>query len=160
MNVKNAGRKRNLAKPAAGRKAQQNRQKQLQNAQKTAKLISKTPPKYLMPAAKSLWRKLVPDLNELGILTVLDQPNLETLVINYAMLLDATDSLQRLGAVYMDEHGASVKNPAVNVIDTASRNIRSLGSSLGMDANARSQLLDTHPANENAQAMLEAMLNG
>lgn len=161
MNAKNAGRKRNLLAPNNTQKDQQTTQKRLKNAQKTLAKLPKTPPKHLLPEAQKLWKALVPEINEMGILTKLDQPNLELLVNNYAMYRDALDNIRQNGIIYTDRFGAPAKNPAVNVVDAMTRNVKSLGASLGLDANARSQLLEAGQSEAiDYKKLMKDMLNG
>ncbi|WP_125589760.1 phage terminase small subunit P27 family [Companilactobacillus jidongensis] len=142
MNVRNAGRKRNLKLVDPNHPEQNQRKEKLKAARKDIKEISNRPPRYMMDDAKALWKKLVPQLNKVGLVTTLDQTNLELFCTQYAEYKEANEQLKEYGSVYEDSNGNLKKNPAVNIIDICSKNMRTLGITLGIDFNSHSQLLD------------------
>lgn len=139
MNPRNAGRKPNLAVVDPRHPEQKARQTAVKQARKGLKKLPKRAPSYLMPEAKKLWKSLVPQLESVGLVSVLDQTNLELFCTQYAMYLDAVNSILEHGQVYMDENGNLKKNPAVGIVDNCSKTLRSLGMTLGIDFNSHSQ---------------------
>ncbi len=139
MNPRNAGRKPNLAVVDPRHPEQKARQTAVKQARKGLKKLPKRAPSYLMPEAKKLWKSLVPQLESVGLVSVLDQTNLELFCTQYAMYLDAVNSISEYGQVYMDENGNLKKNPAVGIVDNCSKTLRSLGMTLGIDFNSHSQ---------------------
>ncbi|MDT6953591.1 phage terminase small subunit P27 family [Companilactobacillus alimentarius] len=139
MNPRNAGRKPNLAVVDPKHPEQKARQTAVKQARKGLKKLPKRAPSYLMPEAKKLWKSLVPQLESVGLVSVLDQTNLELFCTQYAMYLDAVNSISEHGQVYMDENGNLKKNPAVGIVDNCSKTLRSLGMTLGIDFNSHSQ---------------------
>ena len=49
------------------------------------------------------------------------------------------------GLTYTDDNGVIKKNPAVDIKNNAAKNIKSIGSSLGLDPISRSNLLAEEP---------------
>lgn len=139
MNPRNAGRKPNLAVVDPKHPEQKARQTAVKQARKGLKKLPKRAPSYLMPEAKKLWKSLVPQLESVGLVSVLDQTNLELFCTQYAMYLDAVNSISEHGQVYMDDNGNLKKNPAVGIVDNCSKTLRSLGMTLGIDFNSHSQ---------------------
>lgn len=139
MNPRNAGRKPNLAIVDPKHPEQKARQTAVKQARKGLKKLPKRAPSYLMPEAKKLWKSLVPQLESVGLVSVLDQTNLELFCTQYAMYLDAVNSISEHGQVYMDDNGNLKKNPAVGIVDNCSKTLRSLGMTLGIDFNSHSQ---------------------
>jgi len=139
LNPRNAGRKPNLAIVDPKHPEQKARQTAVKQARKGLKRLPKRAPSYLMPEAKKLWKSLVPQLESVGLVSVLDQTNLELFCTQYAMYLDAVNSIAEHGQVYMDENGNLKKNPAVGIVDNCSKTLRSLGMTLGIDFNSHSQ---------------------
>ncbi|AKP03575.1 hypothetical protein ABB44_08110 [Companilactobacillus farciminis] len=139
MNPRNAGRKPNLAIVDPKHPEQKARQTAVKQARKGLKKLPKRAPSYLMPEAKKLWKTLVPQLESVGLVSVLDQTNLELFCTQYAMYLDAVNSISEHGQVYMDDNGNLKKNPAVGIVDNCSKTLRSLGMTLGIDFNSHSQ---------------------
>ena len=139
MNPRNAGRKPNLAVVDPRHPEQKARQTAVKQARKGLKKLPKRAPNYLMPEAKKLWKTLVPQLESVGLVSVLDQTNLELFCTQYAEYIEAVESVKEHGTVYMNQDGGLKKNPSVNIIDNCSKALRSLGMTLGIDFNSYSQ---------------------
>ncbi|APX72476.1 phage terminase small subunit P27 family [Companilactobacillus allii] len=150
MNPRNAGRKPNLAVVDPRHPEQKARQTAVKQARKGLKKLPKRAPSYLMPEAKKLWKTLVPKLESVGLVSVLDQTNLELFCTQYAMYLDAVNSISEHGQVYMDENGNLKKNPAVGIVDNCSKALRSLGMTLGIDFNSYSQRIGVNGNDSNS----------
>lgn len=139
MNPRNSGRKRNLQVVDPRHPEQNQHKEELKESLKKIPKIPEAPPRYMMKDAKELWRILVPKLNKVGLVTSLDQTNLELFCTSYAEYRDGIRAVKRYGSVYMDDNGKLNKNPGVNIIDTASKTMRQLGVTLGIDFNSHSQ---------------------
>jgi len=140
MNPRNAGRKRNLQVVDQRHPEQNQHKEELKDSLKKIPKIPEAPPRYLMKDAKDLWRLLVPKLNKVGLVTSLDQTNLELFCTSYSQYRDGVRAVKRWGSVYMDD-GTLKKNPGVNIIDTSAKTMRTIGTTLGIDFNAHSQSL-------------------
>ena len=157
MNARNAGRKPNLAVVDPRHPDQKVRQTAVKEARKDLKKLPKIAPKYLMPEAKKLWKSLIPQLESVGLVTVLDQTNLELFCTQYAEYLEAVESIKKYGSVYMSDKGELKKNPSVTIIDNCSKSLRSLGMTLGIDFSSHAQHMDVLGADSNKTDINEAM---
>ncbi|KAJ80409.1 phage terminase, small subunit, putative, P27 family [Enterococcus faecalis] len=128
--------------------------KKMQATKKTAKTCSQNPvkneqeklkirtsaPNQLPSEGKYLWTKIIKNFESVDSLTRLDEPNLELFCANYAMYRQALESVKEFGVVIETETGMK-KNPAVGVIDTASKTMRSLSTALGFDYQFREKVI-------------------
>ncbi|QIL49865.1 phage terminase small subunit P27 family [Weissella coleopterorum] len=129
------------------RKDQRDHTEALKKVAENAEKLSTTPPKHLTGEAKKLWSKIVPALNETGYVIQVDQSEVETLVINYAMLREAYESVKKDGVIY-SAGDKLFKNPAVAIIDSATKVIKSIGSDLGLSPQSRATLIDMAKSDE------------
>ncbi|MEJ6358704.1 phage terminase small subunit P27 family [Lactiplantibacillus plantarum] len=164
MRQTNAGRKRNLANPDPKYPEQNAAQKRLKRAQKGVDLVTKSPPKYLDRQAKALWCELVPRLNDMGLITVLDQVNLEAFCAAYSIYRASYAKAKKYGPVYSPSDGVLAKNPAIDAMRMASADLSKYGSKLGLDMYSRSQLVDListdEAPQENAVAKIKDLFGG
>lgn len=100
----------------------------------------KSPPARLSAEEKSLYRHIVQELNTKSILKDLDSSILEEFVAQVSISRQARKVIQEHGVVIFEDEKMK-KNPAVDVLNNAVKNIKSLGSSLGLDPISRSSLL-------------------
>ncbi|MQS88275.1 MULTISPECIES: phage terminase small subunit P27 family [Companilactobacillus] len=147
MKQPNAGRKRNLAVVDPKHPEQNKNKEALIEANKKLNELDEKPPAHLPKYAKQLWKELAPELNKVGMVTSLDSTNFELFCMQYQEHRDAVNAIKKYGSVYEDSNGNLKKNPAVNVADTATKNLRSLGMILGIDYNSRSQNANTESDN-------------
>lgn len=106
------------------------------------------PPKWLEPLAVEMWQRVVPQLCANDLLTVGDLHNVEAFCMAYARWRQAQESITLYGVVTTNpETGALLKNPAVTVVNEASRQMIQFGSLLGLDPSSRARLIGT-PKNE------------
>lgn len=142
MKQPNAGRKRNLNHTNHKKPEQDQNKEALIEQNNKQEPLPKEPPAYLSKYAKNLWKILVPELLKQGLITKSDQTNLEMFCSQYHEYREAYAAIKKYGTIYEDDNNIIRKNPAVNVVDTCAKNIRSLGMTLGVDFNSRSQFLD------------------
>ncbi|MGK0551908.1 phage terminase small subunit P27 family [Enterococcus faecalis] len=102
--------------------------------------IRRSAPMQLPSEGKYLWTKIINNFDSIDSLSKLDEPNLELFCANYAMYRRALESVKELGVVIKTETGIK-KNPAVGVIDTASKTMRSLSTALGFDYQFREKVI-------------------
>lgn len=148
MNVKNSGRKRKLMVVDSDRNDQKERAEAFKDAQSELSDIQTKAPKHLDNRAQWLWRSLVPDMQKMGVLKQVDKINLETLCTNYSIYRDAEEEIQNNGSYIRNEDGEAIKkNPAVDVITSTTKTIKSLCTELGLSFNSRSIQLDAKEKN-------------
>ncbi|MBZ5968978.1 phage terminase small subunit P27 family [Leuconostoc gasicomitatum] len=146
-NAPGQGRKPNLNNVKAKNKDRAERAKRAIGNNNDFQAI-KSPPARLTSEEKTLYKHIVQEFNTKGILKDLDSSLLEEFV--------AQVSVSRQARVVIKEHGVVIfeddkmkKNPAVDVLNNAVKNIKSLGSSLGLDPVSRSSILaDVIPEND------------
>ncbi|TYC51129.1 phage terminase small subunit P27 family [Weissella muntiaci] len=134
-------RKPKITTDETDRKDQRDKTEALKKSVENADMLPETAPRHLTGEAKKLWEKLVPVLNETGYIIDADSSTVETLVINYAMLREAYESVKKNKVVYEVE-GRIYKNPAVAIIDSTTKIIKSVGSDLGLSPQSRATLID------------------
>nr|WP_196777178.1 phage terminase small subunit P27 family [Weissella cibaria] len=93
--------------------------------------LSETAPQHLTGEAKKMWETIVPFLNESGYVINADSSAVETLAMNYQMLREAYESVKNVGILYTAGE-KYFKKPAVGIIDSATKVIKSVGSDLGL----------------------------
>lgn len=72
-------------------------------------------PSHLSEYARQEWRRVVPQLLEMGVLTVVDGPMLALYCEAYAEYVKATEEIQRDGLTFRTESGLIKQNPAVGI---------------------------------------------
>jgi P27 family predicted phage terminase small subunit len=103
------------------------------------------PPKYLLPEAKALWKRLWGQLTVIGVLTQLDLETFEAFCQSYARYRQADAQLTREGFTKpVRDHSQKIigyqKHPAWKVASEALREFDRLGASLGLNPAARSRI--------------------
>src|SRR5579872_4844061 len=90
------------------------------------------------------WNRIVPILDKMGVLTVADGPALAAYCRLHALNVCAEAAVKKFGIVYakVDDVGVSVlkKNPAVSIIESTSRLIRSFLQEFGLTPASRSKV--------------------
>lgn len=105
-----------------------------------------SPPSRLSSFSKKLWKSVVEELDDKNLLTVLDASLLEEYVTQVDLSIQADDLLKKHGLVVEDDKGNLKKNPAVDIKNNAAKNIKSIGSTLGLDPMSRAAMLsDVEP---------------
>lgn len=99
------------------------------------------PPERLSPFAKQLWQSVINELDDKNLLTILDAALLEEYVTQVDLSIQADALLKEHGLVIADEKGTLKKNPAVDIKNNAAKNIKSIGSTLGLDPLSRAAML-------------------
>lgn len=100
----------------------------------------KSPPARLTSEEKTLYKHIVQEFNSKGILKDLDSSILEEFVVQVSVSRQARKVINEHGVVIFEDDKMK-KNPAVDVLNNAVKNIKSLGSSLGLDPISRSSIL-------------------
>lgn len=91
----------------------------------------------MSPRAKAAWHRLVPELDRLGILTVLDHGALAHLCEKEAIAEDAYELIVRDGLVVPGDKGVK-KNPAIQIHRDATTELRLLYKEFGLTPSSRS----------------------
>lgn len=117
--------------------------------------LERRPPDYLGRLAKSCWRKVVPFLESTKRVQRIDTALVEQYCSEYEIYRQAYDDIQNNGIqtkIYtslQDSSGKIVgkdftgyrKNPAVGTMNDALKQLKSIGSQLGLSPRAREELM-------------------
>lgn len=117
--------------------------------------LERRPPDYLGRLAKSCWRKVVPFLESTKRVQRIDAALVEQYCSEYEIYRQAYDDIQNNGIqtkIYtslQDSSGKIVgkdftgyrKNPAVGTMNDALKQLKSIGSQLGLSPRAREELM-------------------
>ena len=104
-------------------------------------------PTDLSKAAKKVWKAMVPILLKLGTLTTSDGDALAAYCECKVMWRSAQDSIVKDGVVTIGSQGPA-KNPAVNVADSALKQMRAIMSEFGLTPASRTKIHTTNPDQE------------
>ncbi len=110
-------------------------------------------PEWLKPLAVAEWDRVVPELERLGLLTVVDGPSLAAYCQAFAEFADAQEFLNENGATYVlrDKDGEvkSVQQfPQVAIARNAAHSMRMFASEFGLTPASRSRLSTPAPKEE------------
>ncbi|WP_080468966.1 phage terminase small subunit P27 family [Lactiplantibacillus plantarum] len=114
-----------------------------------------SPPKYMEGISRYMWRRIVPMLKDNSFANEMDKTLVEALCDNYFVLRSSAKSISKHGAQFevfdysTDSKGKVIhkelkaikKNPAVDSLDKATKNIRAISSELGLTPQSRAELL-------------------
>lgn len=127
------------------------------------KLPPKAPPEkprcpaWLSDYAKLEWKRVVPVLDRLGLLTSVDRATLSAYCEAVATFKAAVEAVKREGILVSRRGGELVKNPALQVERDASRLIAAYSGMFGLSPSDRVRLLGTGQAG-GGLSELEALL--
>lgn len=97
-------------------------------------------PSWLSDYAKTEWRRVVPVLDGLGLLTTIDRSTLAAYCESVATFKAATAIVADKGVLVQGRKGEAVKNPALQVQRDAARNIAQFSSMFGLSPSDRVRL--------------------
>jgi len=97
-------------------------------------------PAWLPRPAKTKWKALVPELDRLGLLTVIDGDALACFCVAWAEHQWATKALAKDGHTITSERGVVKPHPAVAMQRTAWAAIRQFAALYGLDPSSRVRL--------------------
>lgn len=106
------------------------------------------PPAWMKGEAVEIWRHLAPKLCEQNVLQLTDVQNLEVYCAAYGRFREAERAIDEHGLLVATGNGGLAKNPAVTVINEASRQMATFGSLLGLDPSSRQRLTGPKPAGD------------
>ena len=152
-------RKAKLTNDESDRKDQRDRTEKLHMTLEKIDKLSETAPQHLTGEAKKMWETIVPFLNESGYVINADSSAVETLAMNYQMLREAYESVKTVGILYKAGE-KYFKNPAVGIIDSATKAIKSVGSDLGLSPQSRATLIDMANSDDEDDTDWEARFGG
>lgn len=160
-------------KPGA-RKYQRDQTKKLIESTKDMANLSTKPPSNLDGIAKKAWQTVVPMLNESGFVKRDDFSTVELLCINIQLYKLAYESIKEdgiqtaiyrtslspvTGEVMSKDFMGFKRNPATQIIDSATAKINSLSAVLGLTPASRASLLETVGEDADEQSLSDLLNN-
>lgn len=102
--------------------------------------IAPKPPSWLPREAKREWKRLAPELEKLGLLTIVDGTAFANYCLAYARLREAEETIKREGMVITTEKGYKMPHPAVKIAEKAQQIIKAFCSEFGLTPSSRSRM--------------------
>ena len=113
-------------------------------------------PRALCFEGAKLWKALLPDLLNSGIVTAADKASFELLCVFWGQIYEARKALSDDGLLLDDARKSSKKNPAFTALIQATAQFRALCADFGLNPVARDKAGFTfEPDLENEEAMVE-----
>lgn len=100
-------------------------------------------PKYLDKVAKKEWKRVVPILIEIGVLSKVDSAALEAYCTAYSIMVNAATSLaepEHSTLVYTTSNDAQQQLPQVGIFNTAAKQVKMFCSEFGLTPVARMRM--------------------
>ena len=90
-----------------------------------------TPPSFLDPIAKSVWKERIPQLLERGDIQDADLIHLELYCVNYSLFRAAVEDIHKNGFSIVNSQGTQSRNPALSAKADAEKVMVKMSSLLG-----------------------------
>jgi P27 family predicted phage terminase small subunit len=97
-------------------------------------------PAWMPAAGRQTWKRVVPELMRLGLLSGIDIESLEGYCAQYARALAADRIVKQMGLTLTTSSGFFVQNPAVSVSRLAWQAVRQFAAEFGLTPSARTRL--------------------
>ena len=152
---------------AAGRKPKPTALKKLEGNPGKRKLNNKEPkpdhgippcPIWLLPEAKSEWKRLCENLGQLGILTKVDRAAFAAYCQSYARWKEAQEHIDKEGAVFETEKGYQQQTPWVGIANTNQKMMLQAAAEFGLTPSSRSRIVVNENNTETDE--MDALLGG
>jgi P27 family predicted phage terminase small subunit len=97
-------------------------------------------PKWLKGDALKQWKKVMPILDGMGVITMADEDAVAAYCVAYAQFVKATEDIEANGIVVDSYRGGVARNPAIQVQTGALDQMNKWGSKLGLSPVDRARL--------------------
>ena len=108
-----------------------------------------TCPAWLLPEAKREWRRVVPELEALGMLTAIDRASLSAYCQSWGRMVEAEEQVNRYGSILKSKNSDYVQ---VSPYETLRRHnaqaVRAFATEFGLTPSSRSRLSLTPPIDD------------
>lgn len=115
-------------------------------------------PGWLSPYAKTAWRRLVPILDAMGVLTSADTETMAGLCEAVSRFRKATETIAKSDVLVKGQKGEAVKNPAIQIQRDATRDIATFSAMFGLSPSDRVRLLGASQLGAGSGLTLEDLL--
>lgn len=161
--------------PDSKNKTQKVRNEKLKKEQSGLANLPNTPPAYLKLTARTMWKQLVPELSQSGIVKNIDRANVESFCTSYQLYRDAYADIQKnkatkpvyhtmvspvTGEVVGKDFVGYKKNPSVTILENAVKNMKSLSGELGLTPDSRAKLMQIDSGEDEDVPSISDLLNG
>jgi P27 family predicted phage terminase small subunit len=99
--------------------------------------------------AKKEWARIVPELDRLGLLTIVDRLTLAGYCQAYARWRQAEEAIEKYGMIGKTESGYVQQLPYVSIAQKSLQLMKNLASEFGLTPSARSRLSVKPPEGDN-----------
>jgi P27 family predicted phage terminase small subunit len=93
-----------------------------------------------LPEAKREWNRVVPQLERLGLLTVVDRAALAGYCQSWARYREAEEAISQDGLIRTTESGYSMPHPAVSISRNALQQVRAFCAEFGLTPSSRGRI--------------------
>lgn len=122
--------------------------RKVNKAEPKPKPVAPGPPAWLDKEAKELWREFSPELERLGLLTLIDAPAFAMMLTHYILAVKASRLLKRDGIMTKDENGLARKHPAHQILRDHAAAFRGFAAEFGLTPSARTRLSMPEPEDD------------
>lgn len=98
------------------------------------------PPTHLNKYGKKEWKRILPVLMNVGLLTEADYATLAAYCQAYGTWVEAEKLIKEKGFTYISDKGNSIQRPEVGIASTAMKNIVTFAREFGMTPSSRSNI--------------------
>jgi P27 family predicted phage terminase small subunit len=114
-------------------------------------------PDWISGEAKAEWNRVVPELDRLGLLTVIDGAALEGYCAAYALAVHCERAIRKYGTTYENDEGRICKRPEIAMGNEAWRMVRTFAAEFGCTPSSRGKMSIPDDAHRSA---LEQFIEG
>ena len=97
-------------------------------------------PKHLGKEAKKEWKRIVPELQKLGLLTRVDRAALAAYCVSFGRWVEAEQELAVTGAIVVSPNGYPQQSPWLAISNKALENVRRFIAEFGLSPASRSRV--------------------
>ena len=114
-------------------------------------------PEYLDEAARKEWRRLLPILQHMRVLTEADYITLANLCQQYSMLMKAQEQLTKSGLLFKTPSGYIQQSPLVSIVSNCTAQVTALCREFGLTPSARTRVQAQGEEEKPAESPWEAL---
>lgn len=148
-------------KPLALRKMEGNRGHRARVREPQPEMGEPNPPSWIPREARAEWRRVVPALDRIGMLSKVDRAALTSYCLAWSRMRNAQADIDERGLFVTSIRGAECANPAVAVQKEAAQQVMRFAAEFGLTPAARARLATPEaPKTENPLMQLIAAKRG
>jgi P27 family predicted phage terminase small subunit len=114
-----------------------------------------SPPKWLQGEGRKLWKKLVPELEEQGLLVRVYGPVFEALCFSYGRAIEAEKVLLEKGTTFETEKGYICQRPEVAIAQRAWHSVSRFSAEFGLSPLTAQRIIVPRPKRSLRERLLE-----